>query len=265
MSGEEAWIRAFAASVIELEAPAAVKADVQGFLAGHGVPAEALVALPEAAAERLAIYRTMVHGRLRGAVEDFLPNTATRLGRLRLRLEIAQFVAEAAPVAPYFWRVTGEFLRWARPRWAVDTTLPDYLLELALHEWSDAELGNLPAGGEAASGKPLALDGPVQFDGTVRLRRYRWAVHRASATEAPPAEATALLQYRDRSDHQVKTLELTPRAAAVTERLLAGEPLQGALQGACAELGVALDDELLAAMAGYFADLAERGALLGAA
>ena len=69
MSGEEAWIRAFAASVIELEAPAAVKADVQGFLAGHGVPAEALVALPEAAAERLAIYRTMVHGRLRGAVE----------------------------------------------------------------------------------------------------------------------------------------------------------------------------------------------------
>ncbi|MCY1011821.1 hypothetical protein OV079_40960 [Nannocystis pusilla] len=105
----------------------------------------------------------------------------------------------------------------------------------------------------------------MQFDGTVRLHRYAWAVHQATETEAPAAEATALLLYRDRKDHQVKVLELTPRAAAVTTRLLAGEPLQAALMHACAELGTPLDDEFLAAMAGYFADLAERGALLGAA
>jgi hypothetical protein len=262
---EEALIRAFAASVIELDAPEAVKADVRGFFARHGVSSELAAGLPEAAAERLAIYRTMVHSRLRAAVVDFLPKTAARLGRPRLRREIEQFVAEAAPSAPYFWRVTGEFLAWAQPRWAGDASLPDYLLDLALHEWSDAEVGNDPAGGEAASGKPLALDQPVQFDGTVRLRRYGWAVHRATETEPPPPEPTALLLYRDRTEHQVKMLELTPRAAAVTARLLAKEPLQAALTSACAELGVPLDDEFLAAMAGYFADLAERGALLGAA
>lgn len=262
---EEALIRAFAASVIELDAPAAVKADVREFFARHGVPPEVVAGLPEAAAERLAVYRTMVHSRLRAAVAEFLPKTAARLGRSRLRQEIEQFVAEAAPKAPYFWRLTGEFLKWAGPRWSGDPTLPDYLLDLARHEWSDAEVGNDPAGGEAASGKPLALDQPVQLDGTVRLHRYAWAVHRATETEAPPAEATALLMYRDRTDHQVKVLELTPRAAAVTARLLAGEPLQAALMDACAELGTPLDDEFLAAMAGYFADLAERGALLGAA
>lgn len=261
---EEALIRAFAACVIELDAPAAVKADVRGFFAGRGVPAEVAAGLPEAAAERLAVYRRMVHVRLRDAVADFLPKTAARLGRPRLQREIAQFMAEAAPAAPYFWRVTGEFLAWAQPRWATDTSLPDYLLELALHEWSEAEVGNDPAGVEAASGEPLALDRPVQLDGTVRLRRYRFAVHRASETEAPAPEPTALLVYRDRSDHQVRMLELTPRAAAVTARLLAGEPLQAALTGACADLELALDDEFLAAMAGYFADLAERGALLGA-
>jgi hypothetical protein len=262
---EEALIRAFAASVIELDAPEAVKADVRGFFARHGVPAEVAATLPAVAAERLAVYRAMVHGRLRDAVADFLPKTAARVGRPRLRREIAQFIAEAAPQAPYFWQVTGEFLNWAQPRWTEDTSLPDYLVELALHEWSDAEVGNDPAGGEAASGEPLALDRPVQFDGTVRLRRYRFAVHRATETEAPAPEPTALLLYRDRQEHLVRVLELTPRAAAVTQRLQAGEPLQAALMGACAELELALDDEFLGAMASYFADLAERGALLGAA
>lgn len=262
---EEALIRAFAASVIELDAPEAVKADVRGFFAGRGVPAELAAALPDSAAERLAIYRAMVHARLREAVADFLPKTVARLGRPRLKREIARFIAEAAPSAPYFWRVTGEFLAWAAPHWAIDPSLPEFLLELALHEWSDAEVGNDPSGGEAESGKPLALDQPVQFDGSVRLRRYRWAVHRATETDPPPPEPTALLLYRDRREHQVRMLELTPRAAAVTVRLLAGEPLQAALVGACAELEVPLDDEFLAAMASYFADLAERGALLGAA
>ena len=261
---DEALIRAFAANLIELDAPEAVKADVRGFFARRGVPAEVAAGLPELAAERLAIYRVMVHARLRDAVADFLPKTVARLGRPRLRGEIAQFMAEAAPKAPQFWRLTGEFLAWAQPRWAVDASLPDYLLDLALYEWADAEVGNDPAGGEAASGEPLALDRPVQLDGTVRLRRYRFAVHQASETEAPAASPTALLLYRDRNEHQVRVLELTPRAAAVTARLLAGEPLQAALTGACAELEVALDDEFLAAMAGYFADLAERGALLGA-
>jgi hypothetical protein len=262
---EEALIRAFAASVIELDAPAAVQADVRGFFESRGVPAEVAAALPELAAERLAVYRAMVHSRLRGAVADFLPKTVAHLGRPRLRREVAQFIAEVAPRAPYFWRITGEFLAWVAPRWAVDASLPPWLPELAQHEWSDAEVGNLPVGGEAASGKPLALDQPVQFDGTVRLRRYRFAVHRASEREPPPPEPTALLQYRDRAEHQVRALELTPRAAAVTERLLAGATLQDALTGACAELGVPLDDELLGAMAAYLADLAERGALLGAA
>jgi hypothetical protein len=76
---EEALIRAFAASVIELDAPEAVKADVRGFFARHGVPAEVAATLPAVAAERLAVYRAMVHGRLRDAVADFLPKTAARL------------------------------------------------------------------------------------------------------------------------------------------------------------------------------------------
>jgi hypothetical protein len=88
-------------------------------------------------------------------------------------------------------------------------------------------------------------------------------VHRSD--EPPAHEATAILAYRDRESLRVRLLELTPRAAAVCARLLAGETLQAALAGACEELGEALGDEFLAAMASFFADLGERGVLLGAA
>lgn len=261
---DEALIRAFSASLVELEAPAELAEGVDEFFVRRGVPAETAATLPAAAGERLAIYRKMVHSRLFKTVAEFLPKTAEQIGRVRLKAEVDRFIAEVSPTTPLFRLVTGEFLRWARTRWPDDATLPSYALALAEHEWSDAEVADDPAGGEAASGEPLALDRPAQFDGTTRLRRYAWAVHRAGETEAPEHEATALLLYRDRTDHRVRALELTPRAAAVCERLLAGEPLQAALVGACAELELALDDEFLAAMASFFADLAERGVLLGA-
>lgn len=261
---DEALIRAFAAGLIEADAPAAIAADVAGFFAGHGVPAEAAAGLPSLAAERLLIYRKMVHGRLRDLFAEFLPKSAARLGRARLQAETARFIAEVAPRTPYFRAITGEFVAWAGQRWPADPGLPPYLADLAAYEWANAEVGDLPAGGEAASGNPLALDRPVQLDGTTTLRRYAWAVHRASEAGDLDAEPTALLLYRDRAELRVRVLELTPRAAAVCAHLLVGATLQAALTGACAELDQPMDDEFLAAMATFFADLADRGVLLGA-
>lgn len=262
---DEALIRAFAASLTESDAPAAVAADVAGFFTRHGVPEAAAAGLPPLAAARLAIYRKMVHSRLRDVVAEFLPKTVARLGRARLMAEIGRFLADVAPRTPYFREVTGEFVRWAATRWPDDPSLPPYLLELAAYEWINAAVHDTDTGGEAASGDTLALDRPAQLDGSTRLHRAAWAVHRAEEAGDLTAEPTALLLYRDRVELRVRVLELTPRAAAVCERLLAGEALQVALTGACAELGQTLDDEFLAAMASFFADLAERGVLLGAA
>lgn len=262
---EEALIRAFAASLVDADAPDAIARDVAGYFVRHGVPAEVAAGLPPIAAERLAIYRRMVHSRLRDVIAEFLPKTVARIGRPRHVAELGKFMAELAPRTPYFRAVAGEFVQWARRRWPDDPTLPPYLLALAEYEWVNAEVGDSPAGGEAGTGDPLALDRPVQLDGTTVLRRYAWAVHRAEDTGDLTAEPTALLLYRDRAEARVRVLELTPRAAAVCARLLAGETLQAALTGACAELEQPLDDEFLAAMASFFADLADRGVLLGAA
>jgi hypothetical protein len=262
---EDRAIRAFAAAMCELDAPARIAADLPGWLDEHGVAPDDQALLVRHRAN-LLVYRAMVHSRLRGVVEEYLPRTAAILGRPRMRAEIAAFMAEQAPRSVYFRTVPGEFLAWAAPRWRADPALPPHLVDLASHEWIDGEVGNTVDGGEPASGLPLALDAPVQLDGSVRLRRYAFAVHRPTTTpnEPPAAEPTAILAYRDRESLRVRLLDLTARAAALCERMLAGEALQAALAGACTDVGEAMSDEYLAAMAAFLADLGERGVLLGA-
>lgn len=264
-SPEAAPLRAFSAVMRELDAPARVAADLPGYLAEHGMNQDDRELLAQHRA-RLLVYRTMVHSRLRGVVEEYLPRTAAVLGRPRLRGEIAAFLAEQPPRTVYFRDIPGEFLAWAAPRWRADPKLPPYLADLATHEWLDGEVANNPAGGEPASDLPLTLDRPVQLDGSACLRRYAHAVQRppGDPPQPPPAEPTAMLAYRDRDTHRVRLLELTPRASALCNRLLAGETLQSALTGACADIGEPMSDEFLASMAGFLADLGERGVLLGA-
>ena len=288
-SSEAVPLRAFAAAMCELDAPTRIAADLPGWLEAHGVAPEDREVLAQHRA-RLLIYRTMVHSRLRGVVEEYLPRTAAVLGKLRLRGEIAAFVAEQAPRTVYFRDIPGEFLAWAAPRWRDEPGLPPYLADLATHEWLNGEVANDPVGGEPASDLPLALERPVQLDGSTRLRRYAFAVQLAPGAHdtsvkpsepikpikpsepvtpidppGPPAAVpTAILAYRDRETLRVRLLELTPRAAALCARLLAGEALQAALTGACADIGEPMTDEFLASMAGFLADLGERGVLLGA-
>ena len=84
--------------------------------------------------------------------------------------------------------------------------MPAFLVDLARHEWLDGEVSNAVAGGESASGIPLAIDRPVQLDGSVQLRRYDFAVQRSD--EPPAHEATAILAYRDRESLRVRLFEL---------------------------------------------------------
>jgi len=71
----------------------------------------------------------------------------------------------------------------------------------------------------------------------------------------------ALLGYRD-EEHAVRWLELTPLAAAIVERLAAGDPIGASIERACTELGASAD---LTEVARLLADLGARGILLGGA
>lgn len=265
---EDRLLRTFAAVLCDVDAPAQVEADLAGYLAARGITGADHADLAQRR-ERLLMYRAMVHSRLRSVISEFLPRTAAHLGKSKFRAEVAAFVAERAPHSAYFRDIPGEFLAWAEPRWRADATFLPFLADLAVHEWLDGELGHTAEGGEPLTGHELALGAPVAFDGTTSLRHYAFAVHLQPDPDveepvAPTAGATTILAYRDRTSHKPRFLELTPRAAAVSERLLAGDTLQAALTGACAAVGESMSDEFLAAMANFLADLAERGVLLGA-
>ncbi|MEZ4383956.1 MAG: hypothetical protein R3A79_21670 [Nannocystaceae bacterium] len=267
-SADTIVIDALAAALRERGAGAAIRGDLARFYAAHGLSGAALEAMVERGPERLRMYRTMVQSRLRRVIREFLPRTIARRGDARYREDFALWFEEAGSHSVILRDVPVEFLTWARPRWEADPAVPAYVLDLARHELLSVEVRNATGGREPATGEPLALDKPLLFDGTARLARYDHAVHRLPLDEADlsaaAAEPSALLAYRDRDNYRVRYIELTPRASEVMDRLIAGETVVAALQEGAAAAGIALDDDLLAGMTHLFADLSERGVILGA-
>jgi len=218
--------------------------------------------------QRVLVYRQLVHNRIANATREFLPRCAARLGPAKFREAITEFVAQRASQSPYLRDVPGEFVRWALTRWAGDRDIPEYLGDLARHELLDFDVRNDPRGGENATGEPLALDRPLRFDGSTRLVRYAFAVHRLSRDPkdhgAPSREDARLLVFRDASC-KVRYLELTVFAGNLVEALLVDAlPVGDALRRVCVAGEHGLDDQQLADAAHLLADLADRGVVLGA-
>lgn len=260
---------ALAAAIRWVDAPAAVARDADGFLAQFGVHGADAAALLARGSQRFLIYRTLVHNRLRAATRESIPRAAARRGKEAFVADFTAFMAEHASKSPYLRDVPGEFVAWVVPRWRADPGLSPYVGDLAQHELLEGDVKNDPDGGEPPTGRAIALDAALVFDGSTRLMHYGWAVHKlpyASEDRTEPTEgSTDLLVYRD-AEAKCRYLELTPWAAAVLDRLLArGEAVQTGLLAAAQAVGEPLDDDKLAKAATLFADLADRGVLLGAA
>lgn len=224
-------------------------------------------AMPEhVAGTRLAVYRTLVRASLREAVTSILPRTAARMGD-RFDEELDAFYAAVGPKTHYLRDVPLELVAWAAGRWEADASLPPFLVDLARHEVAELEVA-ASADDVRPAVAELVLDRPAVFAEAVRLARYGFAVHQLPLDEddrsEPEARDVWLLLYRD-EEHQLRYLELTPAAAAIVGRMLAGETTEAALRGGAADAGVAFDDALLAGTARLLGDLAERGVLLGSA
>lgn len=230
----------------------------------HALPAADADALG-ASYERLLVYRDLVQGNLKEALQLSIPRSMARLGPL-FDEYFARFLRQRAPRTHYLRDVTPELLEFCAPLWKNDPRVPTYLAELALHESLHIEvsaLASLPRGHVAA---PLELEQGVQLGAALRLVRYQHAVHELPADEQdrsePPQRDVALLVYRS-PEHDVRYLELTPLAYAILERLRAGHSLRAALEGAAASCHSELTEAVLSGAAALLADLAERGVVWG--
>ncbi|XXY52645.1 putative DNA-binding domain-containing protein [Sorangium sp. So ce269] len=280
--------RALQRSVSEPDG-AAIAADPRAWLAGAGLEGADLEAMASLPPGRLLLYRSLIRRGLMGAIRAGIPRTAARLAA-RFEADVARFFEVELPRSRYLRDVAFEFVGFAAPRWAEDPEVPAYLADLARHELaafaaSCAEADEEEAGEPGAPGardtrdaadardapasrEELSLDRGARFQRAAALVRYEHAVHRLeggeSARDVPAREPTRLLVYRD-AGHEVRFLELTPLAAEILGRLLAGAALRDAVVEGCAALGRPVDGPVLESTAALLSDLAERGALLGAA
>lgn len=248
-----------------LEPNPARLADRERWLLGRALSDRDQRALGELDSTSFVLYRTLVRRTLASAIRLELPRLDELLGE-RLDLEIEIFLGERLARSHYLRDVAFEFVAFVETRWPEDPTLPPCALDLARHELSAFEVACAPDP-PAPTGYTPALDvaRAVIFDPAVRLHVYAFPVHEleeGARTLSP--RKTELLGYRDRA-HEVRYLSLSPLAARIVDRLLAGAPLGEAIAGACAERGVDLDGAVVEQTSALLADLAERGALLGSA
>jgi hypothetical protein len=239
---------------------------VAAWIQRHGIAPEDADALLSDGLERWLVYRTLVRDNLREPLLLAMPRSAARLGAL-FEEYFSKFLAERGPRTHYLRDVAREFLDFCAPLWQHDRRVPPFLHDLARHEASCIEIGSLETRRAGPAVAELDLDRTVCFIEAARLAEYAHAVHELSENEddrsEPARHRTQLFVYRS-PEHEVRYLELTPLAAEILRRLLAGETLRAALEGACGSLGVALDSQVLQGAARVLSDLAERGALLGA-
>jgi hypothetical protein len=244
--------------------PAPSRASLSGLCQKHAVTAADAEALSDGF-ERLLVYRELVRGNLREALQLSIPRSMARLAEL-FDEYFDRFLLEQAPRTHYLRDVTPELLAFCAPLWAADPRVPPYAHELALHESLHIEVSALPSLPRGHVAAPLELGLGVAFSEALRLVHYRHAVHELPADEAdrsvPALRPVSLLVYRS-PEHEVRYLELTQLARDIVERLLAGDSLGGAVQAAAAAAGTALNEAVLAGAAKVLADLAERGVVRG--
>ena len=236
----------------------------EAWLERGGLDAESRRALDDDF-ERLLVYRRLVRRTLRSAVELSMPRAVARLDAL-FDEYFDRFLTERGPRTHYLRDVTTEFLDFAEPLLRRDARVPAFLCDLARHE----SLSIVVSAAVERNATPLGeldLDRGLVFTEAARVARYEFAVHRLPDDETdrsePPAEPTALFVYRS-PEHDVRYLSLTPLAADIVERLMAGETLRKAVLAATERRGVTPSPSVLEGTARVLADLAERGALFGA-
>jgi hypothetical protein len=263
--------RAIANACLGAHAGESIARDLRSFLQGHGVDADDIEAvLASSAPARLAVYRSLVRNGLGSVVQRMLPRTRARMNACcagRFDADLAAFAEEVGPRTHYLRDVPAELFAWAAPRWRADVAVPPYLVDLAAFELAAFAVAASASVRAPEAVAEVAIDRPLLFAESARILRFAWAVHELPASDddatEPPRRDAHLLAYRD-ADHAVRWLELTPLAAAVIERLLAGEALGGAVQRACADHGAA-PAAVLADVARLLADLGARGVVVGGA
>jgi hypothetical protein len=222
-------------------------------------------ALAAADMRRIRVYRRLVRGTLREAIDNQLPKTAARMGEDAYREHVVAFAEAELPRSQLLRDVAYEFAVWAAPRFAADARLPPWLADLARFELLEFDVYTAERFEVPLAADELVADRAVAFDTTARVGRFGHAVHLLGDEGEPEARPAGVLAYRDR-EGSYRQIDLTPLAAEILGGLLVRRlPFAPAVAAACEARNAPVDQSVIEGTATLMADLGERGVVLGAA
>ena len=258
----ESLVQASVRLVQDAQAPERVREHAREYFEGMGLADEHIDAWVAFGAKRLLLYRKLVRNGIRDAIRKLIPCTAARLGDL-FPMWVDRYCDQEMPRSHYLRDVASEFVDWASPQWRADSTIPEYLGDLARWEVLQFQIAIAVAEKRDVRKAELDLERPVVFAAAVRVAHLDYAVHKLAEDETdreePAKESAWVLAYRD-ADYDVQCLELNELAAGVVERLWVGKVLGVAVTEA---FGAVPPPPVLQSIAQLLADLAERNVLLG--
>lgn len=160
---------------------------------------------------RMAVYRELLFNSLESLLAGNFPVIRKTLGDDAWRALVRRFYSEHRCTTPLFTEIAREFVDWLV---ADRNDGPDWLHELAQHEWvelalaiSDAPVPPHDPDGDVVDGVPVLS--PFAWP-----LMYRWPVHRIGpgfVPAEPPDALTLLLARRDPAG-EIRFAELSPLA-----------------------------------------------------
>lgn len=222
-------------------------------------------------ARRIKVYADLLFNNVQGFLANSFPVLRTLLDEHEWLAITRDYFKRHEARTPLFPKMPQEFLHYLAEEYqATENTLP-FIQELAHYEW--LELETLLDGHEidevhVDSGVDV-LEGVPVLSPLARPQAYQYPVHRISKDfipDAPSADPTYLVVYRDRSD-EVGFMVLNPITARLIELISTpNQPQSGRqlLRQISVELGHEDPAVVIAGGAEIMSELLEKDVLLGA-
>lgn len=210
---------------------------------------------------RFALYRDLVHNRLRDLVAAAYPRTTRALGPAKMDALTDTHVAESALDTRFFREHAERFGDWAIARLAGQSLEPAWahdLLRLEAAQWQ-ANYRPSPRPERIADFDLERVPIPSK---TLRLLETTWSVH--TSGDGVPERGTYRIAVYRRPDHRVETRWMEPLWATLLTDLARGErPAIDSVRDALRTHGRAADAGFVDEMTTFVALLVDNGALHG--
>lgn len=197
---------------------------------------------------RLDVYRDLIFNNVESLLSSAYPVLKAIMGEQWQSL-IREFFVEHRAATPYFTRLAAEFLKFFEEREA-HTEHPDFLTELARHEWLELDLLYREAEQRADAESDYAVafsDARLKLSSLAVIAQYHYPVHQLSADfipDKPPTVPTWILMYRNSADKVVfvQLSDLAYQLLALIEQQ-PGHSAREWMESVVAQLANAMDDQ----------------------